>query len=230
MERVRLEKSATEAVDEYLEYRRIVGDDDGGALFTPEQYEAYKRKMIPQRMKNRLFVSFGVPGSIDCRLVGPETQCFCSHRYKQHKTDFEEVPSERPLTLPCKVAGCQCVAYEYVPQNGSVQVRCRCKHLPEDHSEAAGHSCKKCQCPGFESPAGCGCGQPNTSHKTLVETKAERTARGFPVGQDVPYAAMGGLTGFSCLDRYLNLQCNGAGAASHPDVPEQTRTKIGKRS
>ena len=26
---------------------RIVGDDDGGELFTPEQYEEYKKKVIP---------------------------------------------------------------------------------------------------------------------------------------------------------------------------------------
>ncbi len=32
---------------------------------------------------------------------------------------------------------------------------------------------------------------------TLVETREERMARGRPVGRAVPYAAMGGLTGFS---------------------------------
>ena len=26
----------------------IVGDDDGGTMFTPEEYEAYKKKVIPQ--------------------------------------------------------------------------------------------------------------------------------------------------------------------------------------
>ena len=26
---------------------RIVGDDDGGQLMSPEEYEAYKRKVIP---------------------------------------------------------------------------------------------------------------------------------------------------------------------------------------
>ena len=26
----------------------IVGDDDGGELFNPDEYEAYKKKMIPQ--------------------------------------------------------------------------------------------------------------------------------------------------------------------------------------
>ncbi|KAI3358480.1 hypothetical protein L3Q82_014903, partial [Scortum barcoo] len=143
MERTCLDKSALKAMDDYWEYRRIVGDDDEGKLFTPEQYEEYKRKVLPQRAQNRLYVSFGVPGGIDCKLIGPETQCFCTHRYRQHKTDFEVVPSERPITLPCQVRGCHCTAYQYVARIGPHPVRCRCKHLPQDHSEATGNLCKK---------------------------------------------------------------------------------------
>ncbi|TWW65746.1 protein FAM221A isoform X1 [Takifugu flavidus] len=208
MNRISLDKSAQKAVDDYLEYKRIVGDDDGGKLFTPEEYEAYKSKIVPQRAKNRLYVSFGVPGGIDCKLIGPETQCFCTHRYKQHKVDFEEIPCERPLSLPCRVRGCRCSAYLYVPQIGSNHVRCKCKHLPQDHGETADHICKKCgSCRGFQSTMTCGCGQPSSAHQTLVETKSEREARGRPVGRDVPYAAMGGLTGFSSLcEGYLSLE------------------------
>ncbi|XP_023141881.2 protein FAM221A [Amphiprion ocellaris] len=207
MENISLDKSDLKAVDDYWEYRRIVGDDDGGKLFTPEEYEDYKRKVLPQRVNNRLYVSFGVPGGIDCRLIGPETLCFCAHRYKQHKTEWEEVPSERPLALPCQVRGCNCPTYQYVPRLGPNPVRCRCKHLPQDHSEASGHLCKICSCSGFQSPYTCGCGQPCSVHQTLVETKLERKGRGQPVGQDVPYAAMGGLTGFtSLLDGYLALE------------------------
>lgn len=149
-----------------------MGDDDGGILFTPEQYEAYKKKMFPLRLRNRLYVSYGVPGGRDCKVVGPDTPCFCTHRfsitdtgsflflpryalaanvsmlarrYKQHKTDFEEVPAQRPLCLPCRAPGCKCSAYKYVPQFWSTPVRCRCKHLPCDHSEADAHPCKKCE-------------------------------------------------------------------------------------
>ncbi|XP_034561184.1 protein FAM221A [Notolabrus celidotus] len=210
METMTLDKSALKAVDDYWEYKRIVGDDDGGKLFTPKQYEEYKRKMIPQRMKNRLYVSFGVPGGIDCKLIGPETQCFCAHRYKQHKTDFELVSSEHPLALPCQASGCRCVTFQYVPRIGPNPVRCRCKHLPEDHSEAAGLLCKKCSsCPGYQSPYTCGCGKPSFAHRTLIETKQERETRGQPTGRGVPYAAMGGLTGFSSLlDGYIALEAS----------------------
>lgn len=48
-----------------------------------------------------------------------------------------------------------------------------------------------------------------------METKQERLAQGKPVGQDVPYAAMGGLTGFSSLaEGYMRLDDSGIGAPS----------------
>ena len=48
--------------------------------------------------------------------------------------------------------------------------------------------------------------------QTIIETKEERTARGHPVGHDVPYAAMGGITGFSSLmDGYMRLDESGIG-------------------
>ncbi|KAI2545215.1 family with sequence similarity 221 member A [Homo sapiens] len=79
MERLTLPLGGAAAVDEYLEYRRIVGEDDGGKLFTPEEYEEYKRKVLPLRLQNRLFVSWRSPTGMDCKLVGPETLCFCTH-------------------------------------------------------------------------------------------------------------------------------------------------------
>lgn len=49
----------------------------------------------------------------------------------------------------------------------------------------------------------------------MVETRQERLAQGKPVGRDVPYAAMGGLTGFSSLaEGYMRLDDSGIGAPS----------------
>ena len=46
----------------------------------------------------------------------------------------------------------------------------------------------------------------------IIETKEERLARGHPVGHDTPYAAMGGLTGFSSLaEAYMRLDDSGIG-------------------
>ncbi|KAB1275999.1 Serine/threonine-protein kinase 31 [Camelus dromedarius] len=216
MERLTLPPGGAAAVDEYLEYRRIVGEDDGGKLFTPEEYEEYKRKVLPMRLQNRLFVSWRSPTGVDCKLVGPETLCFCTHRYKQHKTDFEAIPQQRPISLPCRVTGCPCRAYLYVPLNGAQPVRCRCKHFADQHSAAPGFTCNACsKCSGFHSCFTCACGQPAYAHDTVVETKQERLAQGKPVGRDVPYAAMGGLTGFSSLaEGYIRLDDSGIGAPS----------------
>ncbi|KAL6457397.1 hypothetical protein MHYP_G00343600 [Metynnis hypsauchen] len=226
MERIYIGKTAVDAVNAYLEYRRIVGEDDGGRLFSEAEYEEYKRRVMPARVHNRLYVSFGVPGKIDCKLIGPETPCFCSHRFKQHQTDFEELPTERPITLPCRVKGCRCGAYQYVHHIGSQAVRCCCKHSPSEHSEAADHLCKKCStCTGFQSPYTCGCGQPGHAHVTLVESREERESRGLPVGKAVPYAAMGGLTGFSSLaEGYLRLDPSGSGLPPH-DIASPARAE-----
>ncbi|KAJ7354751.1 hypothetical protein OS493_030528 [Desmophyllum pertusum] len=116
-----------------------------------------------------------------------------------------------------------------LPKNGTQPIRCQCKHFADDHSEAIPYKCSKgCACKKFTSSYTCGCGQPTYAHKTIVETKEERISRGHPVGHDVPYAAMGGITGFSSLmDGYMRLDDSGywtttftcVGAASPDDHP-----------
>ncbi|XP_017522844.2 protein FAM221A isoform X3 [Manis javanica] len=137
-------------------------------------------------------------------------------RYKQHKTDFETIPQQRPIGLPCRVPGCPCRAYLYIPLNGAQPIRCRCKHFADQHSAAPGLLCNACsQCSGFHSCFTCVCGQPAYAHDTVVETKQERLALGKPVGRDAPYAAMGGLTGFSSLaEGYMRLDDSGIGVPS----------------
>jgi len=60
---------------------RIVGEDDRGRMFSEDEYKKYKETVVPRRLRNRLYVSFAIPGQIDCKLIGPETPCFCTHRY-----------------------------------------------------------------------------------------------------------------------------------------------------
>ncbi|XP_071469902.1 coiled-coil domain-containing protein 126 isoform X1 [Marmota flaviventris] len=82
----------------------------------------------------------------------------------------------------------------------------------ENGASMAGYGSK---CSGFHSSFTCACGQPAYAHDTVVETKQERMAQGKPVGRDVPYAAMGGLTGFSSLvEGYMRLDDSGIGAPS----------------
>lgn len=68
-EYISLPSNAAQHVDAYFEYRAwdkwefnkkdlydlllfsIVGDDDGGTLFTPEEYESYKKRVLPMVRK-----------------------------------------------------------------------------------------------------------------------------------------------------------------------------------
>ncbi|XP_078395036.1 protein FAM221A isoform X3 [Cetorhinus maximus] len=210
-------------LDRGLSQPGIVGEDDGGTLFTPEEYERYKKEVLSTRLRNRLFVSWTSPNGIDCKLIGPESQCFCRHRYKQHKTDYKEIPIERPILLPCRVTGCRCISFSYVPLNGTHPIRCRCKHFADDHNEMAPYKCKNCAgCAGFHSSFTCGCSHPTYAHTMIVETKEERLARGRPVGPDVPYAAMGGLTGFNALaEGYMRLDSSGIDSSQN-EVPARS--------
>lgn len=71
------------------------------------------------------------------------TDCVCLFvRYKQHQTDFIELPEERPINLPCKQSGCKCASYHYVPLNGGQPIRCTCKHPADSHSAMAPYKCK----------------------------------------------------------------------------------------
>lgn len=215
---LKMDAGACKSIDAYLEYTRIVGDDDGGKLFSPSEYEAYKQKVIPIRLKNRIYTSWvSNENGIECKMVGPETKCFCQHRYKQHNTDFEVIPTTRPIKLPCKVRGCSCKCYLYLPSNGSQSLRCKCKHTSDEHCVSGTYRCKKpgCSCASFYSSFTCGCGTPCFNHRMIVETKSEREGRGKPVGKPVAYQAMGGLTGFSSLaDGYMRLDNSGIGAPS----------------
>ena len=68
------------------------------------------------------------------------------------------------------------------------------------------------KCTGFKSSFTCGCGSSVADHTTLVETADEREARGHPLGEATPYAAMGGITGFSSLaEGYMRLDPSGRG-------------------
>lgn len=62
---------------------RIVGDDDrhcSGGIMSPAEFERYKKEVVSKRVENRLFVSWTNCDDMDCKLIGPETLCFCGHR------------------------------------------------------------------------------------------------------------------------------------------------------
>jgi len=99
----------------------------------------------------------------------------------------------------------------YVWSQGPRQIKCGCKHDAQVHDPGR-LNCLKCSCKKFHSSYRCSCGETHDQHKIVVETKEERLAAGKPVGHDVPYIAMGGITGFSSLiDGSQRLDPSGVG-------------------
>ncbi|KAL3319150.1 hypothetical protein Ciccas_002187 [Cichlidogyrus casuarinus] len=206
--------TATEHVDAYFEYTRIVGEDDNGRPFTEQEFEAYKKRVTPMRLNNRIYVAYCNPQYIECVQVGPETQCFCQHKYIQHKTDFEEIPAKRPIEQKCK--NCACKSFRLMPKFTAIPARCHCKHEPSNHSVIIPNKCEKagCNCQSYRTSATCMCGIPDSEHFMLSETKMERKQRGMPIGRPTIYQAMGGLTGFNSLaPGQIRMDRTGAGQA-----------------
>lgn len=46
-DRIHLGKDAAKHIDAYFEYSKIVGNDDNGVPFTPQEYERYKKEVLP---------------------------------------------------------------------------------------------------------------------------------------------------------------------------------------
>ena len=93
------------------------GDDDNGTLFTEEEYEAYKKKVFPLRLKNRLYVSWQNSTGRDCKLIGPETKCHCQCRYKNHVTDVTDPNAKGARRLKCKKCSCKGFMYVWSQEN-----------------------------------------------------------------------------------------------------------------
>lgn len=195
MERLIIAKENEKHIQAYLEYKKIVGDDDNGKLMSEAEFEAYKKKVAEAR-KNHLYVYWVNEKGFECKAIGPESMCFCGHRYKNH--NFDNVKTKK---VNCKQAKCKCPLYEYVPVYGSNDVKCLCKHSYSLHDNNT-RKCSKCQnCQKFGSKFTCNCTSTYDDHKTIIENREERLAKGKTVDPGWMMAnlagAVGGLNSFA---------------------------------
>lgn len=136
--------------------------DDGGPPLSEKEYEALKAK-AEEAKKNELFVYWRI-GDLDCVCIGPASPCVCGHRYRDHA--WFETETKR---VSCRMRGCRCRCYEYIPVRGSRTLYCTCKHSSDMHDTAT-RRCTKCiKCDGFHTPMRCACGQPASKHQTVIE-------------------------------------------------------------
>ena len=161
-------------IQAYLDYVNIVGTDDNGKLMSEKEYENYK-KNISEKRKNRLYVFWINSDGFECKAIGPESMCFCNHRYKYH--DFDNAKNKK---IKCKKCNCKC--YEHVPCYGANDVKCLCHHSYREH-DLISRKCnrKNCKCKIFGSKFTCNCGEGYDTHKTVIYTKEERIKMGKPV-------------------------------------------------
>jgi len=195
MERLIIGKENEKHIQAYLEYKNIVGDDDGGKLMSDEEFEAYKKKVAEAR-KNHLYVYWVNEKGFECKAIGPESMCFCGHRFKNH--NFDNVKTKK---VNCKQPKCKCPLYEYVPVYGSNDVKCLCKHSYSLHDNIT-RKCTKCDtCKKFGSKFTCNCTPTYDDHKTIIENREERLAKGKTVDPGWMsgnlHAGVGGLNSFA---------------------------------
>lgn len=120
---------AAKHVQAYIEYEQIVGHNDGGKMMSEKEFEEYKAQVRESR-KNRLYVNWrNTTNGQDCRVIGPASQCFCGHRYKQH--NFDNVKTKK---VHCQAPGCKCKCFMYIPIFGSQDLKCTCKHSSIEHN------------------------------------------------------------------------------------------------
>jgi hypothetical protein len=145
---------------------------------------------------------------MDCHNVGPATRCMCMHSYRAHR--WWELQTKQ---VGCRVPGCPCRCYSYLPMRGSCAARCVCKHELEQHRLGGG--CCKCSCAHYATPQRCDCGMSYEQHSTCFETRSQRLAGGraaVAVGGGRPEfeAATGAVTDLMSLlpagDRVMMLQ------------------------
>jgi hypothetical protein len=193
-DRIIINKDTQKHIQAYIDYHNIVGDDDGGKMMSEKEFDAYKKKVAEAR-KNHLYVYWINAKGFECKAIGPESMCFCGHRYKSH--NFDNVKNKK---VTCKTAKCKCPLYNYVPVYGSNDVKCLCKHSYSFH-DVITKKCGKCICSNFGSKFTCNCTLPFDDHMTTIENREERLAKGKTVDPGWMTsnltAGIGGLNSFT---------------------------------
>ena len=75
-----------------------------------QEFEEYKAR-VREKRANRLYTNWrNLETGADCKAIGPASQCFCGHRYKEH--NFDNVENKQ---VSCKDKRCKCRLFSYIP-------------------------------------------------------------------------------------------------------------------
>ena len=139
-------RSASASIDAYFEANLLTGQASH-----PPLEELTRRALKIKDENSRLYVHWTSDAAgVECQAIGPATRCFCTHSYSSHA--WYETGSKK---VKCRVDGCSCECFSYVPGRGSTHLRCGCKHEHHEHRTARGTPTKcqhpGCDCTGFHS-------------------------------------------------------------------------------
>ena len=77
-------------------------------MMSEAEFEAYKAS-VREKRKNRLYVHWrNMKTGVDCKAIGPSSQCFCGRRFKEHA--FDNVKTKK---VDCKASKCR--LFDYIP-------------------------------------------------------------------------------------------------------------------
>jgi len=181
-----------EHVESYYRYRQLVGEADGGEMLGEEAYSELQRKAAAAAT-DRLFVFYRcTPRALDCYTIGPDSRCYCAHSYKSHAWY-----NNKDKNVHCRVPGCKCSLYDYIPGHGTMWPKCLCKHNHEDHrKKGLMGRCQRCACSCFNSMMSCQCTMNMQDHCTLILRRSE-----LPKGKSGENLAGGGTYKDPCCSR-----------------------------
>lgn len=207
-----------------VSFARAMNDD-----FAPKLKELFdlETEAAVHAQKTGIYIGWRCPDyKYDCQRVNRKSRCFCDHPLEEHAQY-----TAKSVKVPCKVGGCTCKAYAWVPNRpedigefwhqrrrdfdpSKWRAKCRCKHTHDFHDPNS-HRCKVsgCSCSQFNSDFLCAaCDKHYEEHGTFFDSEDARRQNGLPVGEEwLPFAEMPelrniALTGQEADDsRYLAL-------------------------
>ena len=132
--------------------------------------------------------------------------------------------------MVCKIKGCKCKCYEYIPVHGSYDFKCLCKHSYKVHDPNT-KQCKKCnKCSGFNSTWSCSCLLKYSDHVTIIETLQERVHNGKPlteVEQILMDPMIHGQLGPPQLNSFMDLVDGAERYGARVEKMEEERKALG---
>lgn len=162
-----------------------------------------------EAINSGIYVGFRCPEfTWDCIRLGTNSKCFCDHALSDH-----EPYNGKKVHVKCRVPGCMCRAYRFIPQRpedigewwhqrrpgfdvSTWRAKCRCKHTHVEHNPVSRKCTNRgCGCFIFTSNFLCAaCDRHWEEHETCFDNVTSRKQQGLPYGEEyIPFHELSDL-------------------------------------